>query len=216
MKNILSMFVVILCGVILGGCASFAQHEVKKIASMPDVSTYHSKPTAYVEFKFYAGNPDKTTGAVEMVQVYDKLRPVVKTAVESSHLFSQFSMDEFEQGKMDYVIKLRAYNHGSNGAAMISGFLTGFTLGVIPGAATDNYTLFADVYDKQGTKVAEYRNKDSVTTWIGLVFVPMMGNTPQKAVSATLENQIKEVLKKAVDEQKLKYSMQDLLLKKSA
>lgn len=216
MKKISTMFAAILCGITLAGCASFAQHEVKQIASMPDVSAYHNKPTAYVEFKFYAGDPDKTTGAVEMVQVYDKLRPVVKSAVEGSQLFSRFSMDEFDQGKMDYVIKLRAYNHGSGGAAMVSGFLCGFTLGIIPGAATDNYTLFADVYDRQGAKVAEYRNKDAVTTWMGWVFLPMAGNTPQKAVSATLENQIKDVLKKAIEDQKLKYSMQDPLIKKAA
>lgn len=211
MKNCLVALAVFF-GLVVSGCASFPQNEVKTVTQMPDVSIYQNKPSAYIEFKLYAGDPQHPESATEMVQAKDKLLPITKRAIESSGLFSSFSVDEFDQDKMDYVIKLRGYNHGNGGAAAVSGFITGFTLGIIPGAATDNYTVIADVFDRQGNKVATYQNKDSVTTWVGIWFIPMAGNNLEKAVTGTLENQIKDALKRLVEEQKLKYSSAEWLL----
>lgn len=68
------------------------------------------------------------------------------------------------------------------------------------------------VIDEQGqvTKVGE--NHDSVRTWMGLVFIPMMGHTPADAVSASFARQLNALLKQLVDQQVLKYAQGRSLL----
>ena len=201
--------IIVLCffvTAILSGCASFPQNEVAKVTQMPDVSRYQNKPAIYIDFKFYQGLPDSGT-AIEMPSFKTQFLPDLEKSVQNLGLFKSVTFDEFKKAGTDYTIKMLCYNHGNGGAAAISGFVTGFTFGVIPGAATDNYTLKVQLIDSNGTVVKELVNKDSVTTWIGLWFIPMMGNTPKEAVMTTLENQIKTALKSIIETGKLKYSI---------
>lgn len=198
-------FIAFISGLLLSGCASFPQEEIAKTQSMPNVSKFKNKPAVYVDFDFYQGNPG-ASNAVESRTVEDHYSAGIKKIVESTKLFSSVTLDEFEKNNTDYTISLHLYNHGDVGGAAVSGFLTGFTLGIIPGAATDNYTLIAKITDKNNNVVASTRNKDSVQTWIGIWFIPVMGNTPEKAVFSTFENQIRTALKEMIMKGKLKYS----------
>lgn len=188
------------------GCASFTQNEVAEISEMPDVSHYKNKPSAFIDVAFYRGEPENTN-SVEVTKVTEQIQPVIENVIEESELFSKVIFDEFKKSTMDYTIKIDVYNHGNEAAASISGFITGFTFGVIPGAATDNFIVKVQLIDKNGRVVKEEINKDSVTTWIGWIFLPMMGNTPEEAISSTLSNQVKAALKQLVDDGKLKYSL---------
>ena len=102
-------------------------------------------------------------------------------------------------------IKMHFYNHGSTGGAAISGFLSGFTLGIIPGMATDNYTLKLDV--NQGDKnIIEQVSDDALNTYIGIWFIPIMGNTPEKGFDEVISNMIKDSLSNMVESKQLHYA----------
>ena len=192
------------------GCASFPQKELAKVGKMPDVSQYKNKPSVYIGFKFLRGNPGDPK-AVEVNAVKDKIMPMLEKSINEMGLFSSVTFDEFKKDSTNYTIKLSYYNHGDVGPAAISGFITGLTLFIIPGAATDNYTLVAQIIDRNGQVVKAYQNKDSITTWMGWIFVPVMGNTPEKALQATLDNQLREVLKKIIENGQIQYSFNEYL-----
>lgn len=190
---------------LLNGCASYPQHEVSNVEAMPDVTKYKNKPTVFIDFRFLRGTPDDEN-ATESSAAKDKLVAIVDEAVNESGLFETVTFDEFEKDKMGYTIRMDYYNYGDEGAAAVSGFLTGFTLGIIPGAATDNYTLKVSIEDKQGKVLAQTNNKDSISTWLGIWFIPVMSNTPEIAINTTLRNQVRSALKQLFEDNKLKYS----------
>jgi hypothetical protein len=197
--------------VVLQGCASFSKNQVARVDKMPDVSKYKNKPSAYIDVRFFSGDPDKGKAA-EYTMARDKVRPMVEKEVSASNLFSSFTFDEFKKNETDYTIKLHFYNHGDAGGAAIGGFLCGFTFGVIPAAATDNYTLKYQLVDKGGKVVKDRRSKDAMTTWMGIWFIPAAGNTPEKAFEKTLTNQVRDALKNLVEDGSLQYSSSDELL----
>lgn len=200
-------FIAMLSTLLLSGCASFPQEEITQVQSMPNVSKYKNKPSVYVDFKFFRGNPG-ATNALEVSSVKETHSDTVKKIVTDTGLFSSVTLDEFKQKETDYTVSLHLYNHGDTGGAAVSGFITGFTLGIIPGAATDNFTLMAKITDRKNHIIASTKNKDSVTTWVGLWFIPVMGNTPEKAINATFENQIRSALKTMILKGKYKYSFE--------
>jgi hypothetical protein len=202
-------FVFLICAVaLLSGCASFRNYELAEVGKLPDVSQFNNKPSVFVESHFYRGEPG-SRGA-EVLAVKDKIQEIIRKSLDESALFSKHSFNDADKAASDYIIKVDIYNHGNSGLAAIAGFISGLTFGLIPAAATDNYTLLVKLCDKSGTVMSEATNKDSITTWIGLWFIPAMGNTPEKALTGTLDNQLRSVLKKLFESGKLKYSRIDL------
>lgn len=195
------------CAVLtLSGCASFRNNEIADVGKLPDVARYSNKPSVFVETHFYRGEPQQAQ--LEILAIKDKINATVGRTLNESALFATYSLDEKDRATADYVIRLDIYNHGNHGLAAAAGFISGLTFTVIPAAATDNYTLEAKLLDRSGNLVSTSTNKDSITTWIGIVFLPMIAATPEKALHGSLENQLKAVLKELVESGKLKYSMQ--------
>jgi hypothetical protein len=192
----------------LTGCASFPKNEVPEVTSLPNMSRYANKPSAFFDVRLYHGTPD-SPNPVEMVQAKQKVQSIVESAVKESKLFSEYTFDEFKQDRMDHTIRVKIYNHGNTGAAAAGGFISGLTFGIIPAAATDNYTLVMESLDKRGSVIHTTTNKDAMTTWIGIWFIPAMGNTPEKGLEKTLKNQVLDGLNKLVKEKAFKYSMNE-------
>ena len=65
------------------------------------------------------------------------------------------------------------------------------SLFIIPGAATDNYKLTAQLYDKNSTLLKVYTYDDAITTWFGIWFLPVIGYTPLSAADELWENMFK-------------------------
>ncbi|AWB68174.1 hypothetical protein C2869_17910 [Saccharobesus litoralis] len=201
-KNLLPIF---LC-VAMTACASFPSEKLAKVESMPDTTQYKSKPKVAIDLKLFRGKPDQE-GAIEMSQVQPQLQKLTSKILDDSQLFESYTYDSFEAANADYVIKLHFYNHGSQGAAAITGFLSGFTMGIIPGFAKDEYTLKAEVLAGQNSLMAN-QTDDAMNTYIGIWFIPVMGNSPQKAFDEVTGNMIKDALKKMVESKQLKYAFQ--------
>ena len=204
-KRFFQTLLVLVVSAYLGACASFHNEEVAAVDELPDVSSYQNKPTVYIDLKLFHGDPASGKGT-EVPQARDMVLPAVEEMLKSKGIFSEYTFDQFKQDEMDYKLTLHFYNHGNAGAAAVSGFLCGFTFGVIPAAATDNYTLKAALTEG-GSEIAALENKDSMTTWMGLWFIPMMGHSPKSTAQALLVNQVKAVLEEMIENKQLKYSL---------
>lgn len=185
------------------GCAAFEKEKIPRVDVMPDLSSYKSKPSASVEFSFYRGYPENNPTEIDRAQ--KQMKNLVATAINKTGLFSNVSFEEDDANAKDYKIDLKIYNHGNVAAASLSGFITGFTFGVIPGTAIDDFTVQLTVLDRQGNQLGKYSNDDSVQTWIGLWFIPWMGHTPKKAVCNTIENQVITALLELFNDNVLNY-----------
>lgn len=194
----------------LAGCASFPGDQVAE-TTLPSMSGYQQRPGVFVDFNFYRGEAGSAT-AVEVPQGRDLLKPQLEAALRDSGLFSRYTLDQFQKQPGDYTLKLSVYNSGSEGAAMVSGMITGFSMGIIPGSAKDEYTMTLQVLDEQGQPVKVGENHDSVRTWMGLVFLPMMAHTPADAINDSFRRQLNALLKQLLDQQILKYAQGRSLL----
>lgn len=194
----------------LAGCASFPGEEVAE-TKLPSMANYQQRPGVFVDFNFYRGETGSAK-AVEVPQARDMLKPQLEAVLRDSGMFSRYTLDQFQKQPGDYTLKLDVYNNGSDGAAAISGFITGLTLGIIPGSGKDEYTMTLQVIDEQGQAVKVGENHDSVRTWMGLVFIPMMGHTTADAINDSFSRQLNALLKQLLDQQVLKYAQGRSLL----
>jgi len=192
----------------LSGCASFTSDQVAPV-SMPSMASYTNKPNVYVDFDFYQGEPQQAS-AVEMPGARDSLRPALQKTLNDSGLFGRITLDEFQKQPGDYTLRLKVYNHGANGGQLVMAAISGFSFGVIPAMATDQYTMTLEALDQQGASLHNISNHDEVNTWIGLIFIPLMVKTPTAAVNDTFTRQVNALLKQMVESQQLKYSALEL------
>lgn len=188
----------------LTGCASFPGDQVPE-TTLPSMASYQQRPSVFVDFTFYQGKANDSN-AIEVPQAREALKPQLEASLRDSGLFSRYTLDEFQKQPGDYTLKLNVYNSGSAGAAMVSGMISGFTFMVIPATAKDEYTMTLQVLDEQGEPVSTGRNNDSVRTWMGLIFIPMMAYTPADAINDSFRRQLNALLKQMVDQQVLKYA----------
>lgn len=187
---------------ILSGCAAFPSDKLQA-AAVPDVAGTSYRPSAYIDVKFFQGKPG-AAGAVEIPAVKPQAQAAVERVLKQSPVFSQYSFDAFEQDKMDCAVKLHFFNHGSSGGSVLMGVISGFTFGVIPAAATDNYTLVTSVTE-QGSARPEHQSDDAITTWIGIWFLPAAGKTVEKAVTQTFEELTRDGLRQLVESGELRF-----------
>lgn len=188
---------------ILGGCASFPQHQVPTASAISAISAtkqLNKKPSVIINVTHYMGENPGT----EMRAASDLLRPVITSAILDSGLVdpTPYILGD----KTDLQLNVTINNVGSKGAAMASGFITGLTLGIIPGVATDNYKVKIKVIDPNGTVLSTNTNQDAIRTWIGWIFLPFIGNSPEKAVKSTIANQVRAALNEAYEAGQLKSS----------
>ncbi|MGN8248381.1 hypothetical protein [Pseudomonas sp. SMV7] len=189
----------------LGGCASFTKDEVAPV-ELPSMASYANKPNVYVDFDFFQGDP---SSANEVPQARDMLKPELKRAFNESGLFGHVTFDEFEKQPGDYNLRLKVYNHAPGGGQMVLAFISGFTFTIIPALATDQYTMSLETLDDRGQSLGKSSNHDAINTWMGIWFLPLVGNTPKAAVTDTFNRQVNALLKDWFESNRLKYSAVD-------
>lgn len=196
---------VLLSFMALGGCATYHLEKTGQAGQLPDTSGYKQRPSVYVDAHVYFGSSPDAEDAPENKAGTELFRTSVDKVVKDSNLFASHSLDSADGA--DYTIELKMMNHGDKGAAAAVGFVTGLTLGVIPGAATDNYRLTATVTDKSGKQVGQYVVDDAVKTWIGIWFLPVMGgHLPKDVVPMVWENMVRTAFKQMADDRAIRYA----------
>jgi len=102
-----------------------------------------------------------------------------------------------KQGKGGPVhLEVDVLNHGNGPLAMVSGFISGFSMLTIPGGASDNYTLTATASTSSG-RSRKYVLDDGVTTvfWLPMIFA-MPFSHPAKVVPEVQENMFETLVER--------------------
>jgi hypothetical protein len=97
----------------------------------------------------------------------ETLQKEIKKILSASPVFAEAAAGA---GTGDYHLSFVFRDEGNEALAFLSGFISGFTLTIIPAYAKDNFILTIDV--KQNDRVLKtYSYRDHVNTWIQLFLV---------------------------------------------
>jgi hypothetical protein len=184
----------------LGCSISIPQNKLPILAKLPDRSTVADKPSAFLDVRFLVDLSGGAKPPFEPPPATAKFKELVDKVTKESGLFSRYS---FEAGDADYRIKMDMLDYGSLEAAVASGFLTGATLGIIPGGATDNYRLTVKVADRNGEELKTYRFEDAVVSWMGIWFAPAAAASTEDVIPALFENMLRHAYRKICDDKLL-------------
>jgi len=182
--------ILIICA-IATGCASFKGGEIPFSKDI-EVKSDNEKPSVKIDVKKYFGKPSYSFSQ-PIEDNNNEIASRIKSTVEKAGLFSNVSSSS-HQNTPDYKIEFSIYLFNNGNTAVLAGLITAFSAGLIPVGGTDHYEITCTVTDQRSAKKAEYSNKDHVTTWIGLWFLPMTSHSPEKIENEVIENQIKDIL----------------------
>jgi hypothetical protein len=183
----------------LAGCASYPSNELED-ARIPDMSGQSYRPIAYIDARFFQSEPDDPKPK-EVPAGQSMVQAAVSAALKSGSPFYRYTFDPLAHDRVDAVVRLYFFNH-SNFMTSVSGLLSGMTLGILPCAASDEFTLLASV---EGAGPVQ-RSDDSITTWMGIWFVIVPGYSPQEAGIVAMEHLTRDGLRKLIETGQLKFT----------
>lgn len=198
--------VVLLLAIVASGCASFPGKQLPMVDALPNMAGLRSKPAVYIDAKVFTDLSGGKRPRTENKVATERFQQVVEKVTQESGLFSRYTLDPSKAAGMSYTVKMEMLNHGDAVSAAVSGVITGLTLFVVPGAVTDNYTLTSTITDRSGKQLSTQAFDDSVKTWTGIWFVPLMARSPATVVPQVWENMIRTLYQKMYDTKVLPYA----------
>ncbi|MBD0305255.1 MAG: hypothetical protein ICV76_01715 [Nitrospiraceae bacterium] len=92
-------------------------------------------------------------------------------AYMESGLFSHVAVSK---EPTDLRAEVKIIEEGSEALASISGFISGFTFGIIPGYAKENVIMVTTFRDQAGKELGSIRKSETLSFWIQLFLVAVM------------------------------------------
>lgn len=151
--------VVSLC--FLTACASFQGGDLKPVRDLPKTD---DKPSAQVLFDYKAIINDRPQSSEKRKNRYHQQ---FITSLRKTDIFGEVGKYVDEP---DLTIDLSLINDGS--FSQFGAFLSGATLTVIPGRATDRFMLNATITNQEGKKWSIHL-EERMNTWIHITLLPV-------------------------------------------
>ena len=173
-------------------CASFPEYKLPQVTNFTNFTGSGQLPSIHFDIHPILINPvGRTTSASG---VFDstanaKIREIVRrVADESGMLDSSFDASDVA----DYVLQIEIVNNADvSNANGVIGFISGFSLLAIPIVVTDVYIFKATLSVRDAPALKTYEYEDAIETWVGILFLPVVGKTPQKAFDEVIENMVR-------------------------
>jgi hypothetical protein len=153
---------------LLSSCATFYGNNIQPLA-IDKSSIVSNAEKVWIEVQFFDGEINSNT-QLNHVQT-DKLARLVQYFLARNKYFTNYTVITESKKITGKLIKLHMYSYGNIALATLSGFITGYSLGVIPGYTKSHYLLDVELV---GEGSAKYQFHDSVSMWLGLLFIPVM------------------------------------------
>ena len=165
-KNRFSQIIILFLAVLFmtTGCASFPGKQLPTYATS-QISAPEKKISATYDVKLVGIDGAPYTQPIVVKSFDDKVQKVLS----SSSIFSDLKSG-FEQSDYHYSFVMRNDGIPPLPIAMLNGFVTGFTFGLVPAFARDIYIMTIEV--KQGDRVIKtYAYQDHMDSWIHLFLI---------------------------------------------
>lgn len=147
----------------LGGCISYTSGKLAEVQPWPPTASSAAKPTAYLKVEGeYLYNDEPRAGGFNQAG----LEKLILKQYKDSGLFSRVSTG---QQKSDLYISVKVSNHET--ASTAAAFITGLTLFIIPGTASNQLNMQTEILNSSGDLIGSVEKQETITTWMQLLLV---------------------------------------------
>jgi hypothetical protein len=191
-----SHLVLVVISSLLTGCIAVRGGDLTVSPQFPLVNGVSSK-SVVLSISGNVGSEDSTTPTHP--QALQLIEGQAQRAYMDSTLFSHVSVTK-EPG--DILAEIHVREDGSEALAFLSGFISGFSMGIIPGYANATLTMDTVFKNQFGNEIGSIKKSESVSIWIQLflVFAMPFKEEPKHVIRdiyydlnrATLEQALKE------------------------
>jgi len=175
----------------LGGCLSYAHHDVAQVGQWPPVAPDSAhKPRVYVslvaEHQF---NGTPAAGGVDAV----RWQQALVDTYSASGLFQQVTTQKVES---DVYAHAHLLNQEKGVLAMA--YITGFTLFLVPSKFDNVLTLETVFKDRDGKVLGTVRKSETITTWMQtlLIFAAPFNPGPDAVIRELAQSSLQEALQR--------------------
>ena len=165
MKFVSKVIVAVSLIVFLSGCASYRGGQVGEITDWPPASPPEKKSISYV-----------ITGKTNINGTVNDALPAAidawKVQLEKAYNDSGMFFSVFD-GVINSDIRAEVSITNAGEANFVLAFLSGFTFGVIPSYANDEFIVETTFRDSNGNVLGRVDKKEDVSTWIQILLLPI-------------------------------------------
>ncbi len=147
----------------LTGCISYSNHDLANVEQWPPLAPRTEKPSAYIKVDSQLMfNGQVRAGGFNQ----SKLDALVLQQYQSSERFSHATLGKQTS---DLYVNVRVTNHERG--SQVGAFITGFTLFIIPGKYSNEFTMETVFKDASGKVLGRIEKHETITTWIQLLMI---------------------------------------------
>ncbi|UWF51595.1 hypothetical protein NYP20_11750 [Pseudomonas sp. N3-W] len=147
----------------LTGCISYSRHDLPPVDQWPPAQARQDKPSAYLHVSTlyqFNGELSGGPGNTDAVQ-----KSMLETFKESGQ-FKNVTTD-----KVDSSLYVTSTLTNNEQGSVVSAWLTGFTLFVIPTTFSNTFTLETVFKDHDGNVLGKIVKKENTRTWMQILLV---------------------------------------------
>ena len=159
------LIVLIGSGVFLSGCILVRGGNLEPPGMWPPTSTAEKKA---LSLTVTAKPVDKSEAGLKRQQLQEGQ---AQKAYMESGLFSQVTLTK---GASALHVNVEYLEEGSQALASISGFISGFTFGIIPGYAEAELITVTIFEDQTGKELGSIRKSETCSFWVQLFLIAVM------------------------------------------
>jgi hypothetical protein len=147
----------------LTGCISYTSGKLAEVQPWPPAASAAAKPTVYLKVEGeYLYNDEPRAGGFNQAG----LEQLILKQYQDSGLFSRVTTSQQES---DLYVRVQVRNHEQ--ASSAAAFITGLTLFIIPGTASNELNMQTEFMDGSGELVGSVEKQETITTWMQLLLI---------------------------------------------
>ena len=147
----------------LTGCISYSNHDLEPVKQWPPANTLMHKQSAFIKVDTQVLFNGKNRVSNVNQAALDSL---ILQQYQGSERFSDVTLSKQTS---DLYINVRISNNELGN--MVSAFITGFTLFVIPGKYSNEITMETIFKDGSGKVLGRIEKRETITTWMQLLLI---------------------------------------------
>ena len=127
----------------------------------------------------------------------EKLGEIAGGVLGEAALFDEIVYGDVSDAAPDYHLHYQVDNRGNTTMAMISGFITGYSLFTIPGAAVDHWKVRSRFLDADENVLSEriYNDKMTMIMWLPLLPAALF---PQCRIGPVIEGSFENIFRHSI------------------
>lgn len=161
MRSLQAKLLLFLLLLTLPGCLMAREGDLKLPAQWPPQSNLAGKKSISLNVTGVFNPESSNQGASQ--QALEMYRAQALKAYVESGIFSEVNATG---ASSDIQADISIVEEGSQGLAFLSGFISGYTMGLIPGYASIDLTAKTAYKDRAGTVLASLSKKEELGFWI--------------------------------------------------